>query len=143
MFVLKEGGEKVIVLQYLADAGWCNSIVKGITFQGQKLWRFGGLHSSPIKGSLFQPFSICADQKGNIIAAEQESNRVMVIRKDRSLQTLLLASGRVGCIAWCDQAQKLYVVYDVDLARSETSGYVSNFLTNTNMAMCVYNVNEL
>ena len=70
MFVLKEGGEKVIVLQYLADAGWCNSIIKGITFQGQELWKFGGLLSSPINGTLFQPFSICNDQEGNIFAAE-------------------------------------------------------------------------
>ena len=143
MCVLKEGREKVIAVQYLADEGWSDSIIKGINFQGHKLWQLGGLGSSPFDGTIFQPFGICTDQKGNIFAAEQESNRVMVIRKDRSLQTLLLGPGRVGCIAWCDQSQKLYVMYDIDPdSRRQQLGFVSNIGKNGHMAMSVYEVRE-
>ena len=110
MCLITNDNEKQIVLQYLKDDGWEDSRIKCINYEGQELWQLEAPH---LDGTPFQPYGICADEEGNIYSAEQESNRVVVIKKDQTIQTLFHAPGSVSCVGWCDQTEKLYVVYAV------------------------------
>ena len=110
MCLITSVNEKQIELQYLKDDGWEDSRIKCINYEGQELWR---LDAPRLDGTPFQPYGISADEEGNIYSAEQESNRVVVIKKDLTIQTLFRVPSSVGCVGWCDQTQKLYVVYDI------------------------------
>ena len=113
MCLIRKNNDKQIVLQYLRDDGWEDSRIKCINYEGQELWQLGGLDAPHLDGRRCQPYGICVDEEGNIYSAEQESNRVIVIKRDLSVQVLLNAPGSVSCVVWCDQTQKLYVVYHV------------------------------
>ena len=113
MCLIRKNYEKQIVLQYLKDEGWEDSRIKCINYEGQEMWNLGDLNAARLDGIPFQPYGICVDEEGNIYSAEQDSNRVIVIKRDLSVQVLLNAPGSVSCIGWCDQTQKLYVTYDV------------------------------
>ena len=123
MCLITSGNEKQIVLQYLKDDGWEDSRIKCINYEGQELWQLGGLDAPHLDGTPFQPYGICVDEEGNLYSAEQESNRVVVIKRNQTIQTLFHAPGSVSCVGWCDQTQKLYVVYavvrDVQVAIAE------------------------
>ena len=124
--LIENNGEKQIVLQYLKDLGWEDSRMKCINYQGEEIWHLGGLDAPNLDGRSFQPYSICTDDEGNIYTAEQESKRIVLIKRDLSIQVLFDAPDRVGCIAWCNKTQKLYVVYDI--------------LEDVQMAIARYNV---
>ena len=113
MCLIENNGEKQIILQYLKGVGWEDSIMKCINYQGEELWHLGGLEAPNLDGRSFQPYLICTDDEGNIYTAEQESKRIVLIKRDLSIQVLFDAPDRVGCIAWCNKTQKLYVVYDI------------------------------
>ena len=129
MCLITNNSEKHIVLQYLKDEGWEDSRIKCINFEGQELWKVGGLDAPRLDGIPFQPYGICVDEEGNLYSAEQESDRVVVIKKDLTIQTLFCAPSRVGCVGWCDETQELYVVYDIsEREQMAVAGYkIENF----------------
>ena len=113
MCLVRKNNEKHIVLQYLKDEGWEDSRIKCINYEGQEMWKLEDLDASHLGERPFQPYGICVDEEGNIYSAEQESDRVVVIKKDLTIQTLLNAPGSVSCIGWSDHYQSLYVTYQV------------------------------
>ena len=114
MYATRNNEERLIVMQYFKDDGWEDPKVNCINFQGQKLWQFGG-HGTPLlEGIKYLPSSICIDNDGNVYTAERNTNRIIVIKKNSpNPEILFCARGRVGCIDWCNQSQKLYVAYDI------------------------------
>ena len=106
MCVLKEADEKRLVIQYVG--GGNDSEIKCLDYRGRQLWK---MSDSPLDGRSFQPLGICTDGNGNIFSSEQDSNRVVVIKEDLSLQTLIHAPGKVWCVTWCDVTNRLYVLH--------------------------------
>ena len=94
------------MIQYVG--GGNNSEIKCVDYRGRQLWK---IVDPLLDDRPFQPAGICTDGQGCVFMSEQDSRRVVVIQEDLSLQTLLVAPGRVWCVTWCDVSQKLYVLH--------------------------------
>ena len=100
----KEGKPKIMVIQYRNYEN--ESGVVCMDMRGQHLWTIVNL---PLEGLIMQPSDLCADERGNIFAADPQNDRVILIKEDLSIHTLIRTPDQVRALAWCEAAQQLYV----------------------------------
>ena len=100
----KEGKPKIVVIQYRDFNN--ESAILCMDMKGQHLWT---IIDMPLEGIIMQPSDLCADKKGNIFAGDPMNNRVILIKEDLSIHTLIHTPEQVRCMDWCEAVQQLYV----------------------------------
>ena len=100
----KAGKPKIIVLQYRDYKN--ESAMLCMDFKGEHLWTIIDLQ---LDGMVLQPSDLCTDHRGHIFAGDPNSNRVIMIKEDLTIETLIRTPEQVRCMDWCDEAQQLYV----------------------------------
>ena len=104
-----QNGEKRLVIQNVDDRG-LNSI-RCINYRGQQLWQLGGHNGPKIDGSMLLPNDVCTDEKGNLFLADPDSNRIIHVDNALKPRTLHTRPGRVVCVAWDTERNKLYCLH--------------------------------
>ena len=100
----KEGNPKIIVIQYRDYKNESGIIC--MDFKGEHLWTIIDL---PLDGIPLQPSDLCTDHKGNIFAGDPNNDRVILIKEDLTIETLIKTPEQVRCMDWCEESQQLYV----------------------------------
>ena len=93
-----------------------------VDFTGSLLWQVGGQDN-------FHPIYPCVDTIGRIWVIDIRTNRIVILRDDLKVETVLRHNGEITAIGWCGEENQLYVVRSTD---------------DTNRAYCVerFNIEE-